>query len=153
MNIKRTLLLAASPLMLTALMASPAMSKDVPPAGSKPLSGMLKSIESDDAVVITEAEFDDGVWEINTHKDGKRTILYLDPKSGKEKMRKTDNEKDEMPPAKALKLSKIVKSVGAENKGVIVEVEFDDGYWEFELDSNGKEIDFDIDPLTGKRRQ
>lgn len=153
MKIKRTLLLATAPMLLTVLLAPTAMSKDVPPEGSKSLSGILKSIESDDAVVITDAEFDDGVWKIKTHQAGKREILYFDPNSGEQKMQASDDGKDEMPPAKALKLSKIVKSVEDEKQGVITEVEFDDGYWEFELDVNGKEMDFDVDPMTGKRRK
>lgn len=55
---------------------------DLPPQNSKPLSEILKSVEGQSGAVVTDVEFDDGYWEVTVRKDGRKTELNLDPRTG-----------------------------------------------------------------------
>jgi uncharacterized membrane protein YkoI len=55
----------------------------LPPQDGKPLSEIAKSVEDQQAGVITEIEFDDGSWEVEVSKDGKKVKLDVDPRTGK----------------------------------------------------------------------
>lgn len=136
-------------LLLTPL--SVAWAGDVPPSGSKPLSEILKAVEQQKLGVISEAEFDDGLWEVKVCDAGACQKLHIDPRSGMEKRRrKTDS--DDIAPTGAMPLSAIVQSVEARGLGIITEVEFDDGYWEVELRKDGRKIKLALDPRTGATR-
>lgn len=125
---------------------------EVLPPGSKPLSEVLESVEKLKIGIITEAEFDDGLWEVKVCDAGACQKLYIAPKSGDEKRRrKTDS--DEMPPVKAMPLSTIIKSVEARGLGIITEVELDDGFWEVEIRKDGQKSELDIDPRTGEMKR
>lgn len=56
--------------------------KELPPQGSLPLSKIVASLEEQKLGVITEVEFDDGFWEVKIRKNGTRTKLDIDPKTG-----------------------------------------------------------------------
>lgn len=124
---------------------------EVPPAGSKPLSEILRSVEQHKPEVISKAEFDDGVWEVKACDAGACQKLYIDPKSGAEKRRrKTDSE--HLPPAGAMPLSTVVQSIEKQGLGEITEVEFEDGSWEVKLRKDGHKAKLFVDPLTGATR-
>ena len=125
---------------------------DFPSPGSKPLSAILKSVEEQRLGVITEAEFDDGLWEVKICDVGACQKLYIDPRSGEEKRRR-NTYPDKMPPANAMPLSTIVQSVEARESGVITEVDFDDGFWEVELHKDGRKSKLAIDPRSGETRR
>lgn len=56
---------------------------ELPPANAKPLSEIVRTVESQGYKVISEAEFDDGVWKIEAHQpDGKEVHIKVDPLSG-----------------------------------------------------------------------
>jgi uncharacterized membrane protein YkoI len=57
--------------------------EDRPPGDGKSLSEIAKFIEDQRAGVITGIEFDDGFWEVEIRKDGKKVKLNIDPKTGK----------------------------------------------------------------------
>jgi hypothetical protein len=58
-------------------------SDERPPAGAKPLSEIIRAVEDQGLGVITEVEFEDGVWKIEIHKpDGGEVDLRIDPMSG-----------------------------------------------------------------------
>lgn len=58
-------------------------SDESPPANAKPLSEIIKSVEDKGYKIITELEFDDGVWKIEVHQpDGKEIHIKVDPVSG-----------------------------------------------------------------------
>ena len=58
-------------------------SDELPPANAKPLSEIIKAAEDKGYKVISEVEFDDGVWEIEAHQpDGKEVHVKVDPLSG-----------------------------------------------------------------------
>jgi Peptidase propeptide and YPEB domain len=54
-----------------------------PPANAKPLSEIVKSLEDQGYKVITDVEFDDGVWKIEVHPTGSNEVhLRINPISG-----------------------------------------------------------------------
>lgn len=56
---------------------------ETPPANAKPLSVIIKTVEDRHYGTITEAEFDDGKWEIEVHQaGGKEREIYVDAVSG-----------------------------------------------------------------------
>ncbi len=124
----------------------------VPPSGSKPLSEIIKSVENQ-AGTITQAEFDNGMWEIEAHKGTNETTFYLDPKTGK-LIRQTSSidAHEALPPAGSMALSAIVKSLEDQKVGTISEIEFDDGFWEATIHKDGKKSKMHIDPKSGKPR-
>ena len=58
--------------------------------------------------------------------------------------------KEELPPPNARPLSTIIKSLEDQGFKAIEEVAFEDGAWEIEVHQGGKEIEFHIDPMSGK---
>jgi len=131
---------------------SQVLASDVPPAGSKSLSAILKAAETQDIGVIAKAEFDDGLWQLKAFKDSAWTKHYLDPKSGEEK-RKGSTDSQSLPPANALPLSTIVQAVEARGLGTITEVEFSDSRWEVDIRKDGQRIRLELDPLTGETKR
>lgn len=142
-------------LLVVGLLLAPlsvAWAGELPPPNSKQLSEVLDSVEQQKMGVITEAEFDDGMWEVKVCDAGVCQKLYITPKSGEEKRRRTTNSY-EMPPVNAMPLATIIKSVEARGLGPITEVEFDDGFWEVKMYKEGRKSRLFIDPYTGKTRR
>ena len=119
-----------------------------PPTDSKPLSEILKALEAQDIGTITEAEFEDGFWEVKVHKGTAWQKLYLNPRTGDEQRRHA-TDYDDVPPADSKLISAIVEAVEARELGTITEAEFDDGVWEVELRKNGTKNKLKLDPATG----
>ncbi|OPY64242.1 MAG: hypothetical protein A4E57_03613 [Syntrophorhabdaceae bacterium PtaU1.Bin034] len=127
---------------------------DVPPQGGKPLSAILKSVEALQLGTVTTAEFDDGVWEIKVCKGKEGCVeLYIDPVSGEEKRRKTDDLEEEVPPANARPLSSVIQSLEKRGLRVITEVEFDDNVWEVKVREGRRQVKLYIDPVTGEEKR
>lgn len=59
-----------------------ALANDRPPKNSKSASEIAASLEKQ-GYTIEELEFDDGRWEVEAYKDGKKRELDVDPVSGK----------------------------------------------------------------------
>ncbi len=60
----------------------------------------------------------------------------------------------DQPPANALPLSGLIKQIEDAGYKTIVEIRFKDGAYEVEaFDASGKEIELEVDPLTGKVSQ
>jgi hypothetical protein len=55
---------------------------EMPPAGSKPLSEIIRALEEQSIGVITSVEFDDGYWEVEFRRDGAKRKLDIDPRTG-----------------------------------------------------------------------
>jgi uncharacterized membrane protein YkoI len=55
---------------------------ELPPQDGKPLSEIVKAVESETGGVVTDVEFDDGFWEVTVSKDGRKMKMDLDPRSG-----------------------------------------------------------------------
>jgi hypothetical protein len=135
------------------LIASVAAAGDSPPTGSKSLSDILKAVEDQKIGVVTEAEFDNGWWEVKVCKERECQKLYIDPKSGAEKRRAPEKADDETPPAGAKPLSQVIQSLEGRNLGVITEVELDDGVWEVEFADKLLKRKRKVDPGTGELRR
>ena len=56
---------------------------------------------------------------------------------------------DDKPPADAKALSEIVLSLEKRGYTPIVDIEFEDGYWEIEAYREGHKRDFKVDPRSG----
>jgi len=99
-------------------------------------------------------DFERGLWGVEVFKDGRKTRLYLDPKTGKlDRQRERPDSHEDVPPADAKPLSEIVKSVEARNLGQIHEVDYDDkGYWEVKVRGNGVKSELHIDAVSGQAR-
>lgn len=63
---------------------------DLPPADAVPLSAVVQSIEDRNLGVVTEAEFDDGLWEIKVRKNGRKTKFHIEPTTGNMRKRGGD---------------------------------------------------------------
>jgi uncharacterized membrane protein YkoI len=135
------------------LLAARALAGELPPAGSKPLSSILQAVEGLKIGSITDAEFDDGAWEIKACAGRACHKLDIDPISGAEKRRRATDADDALPPTDGIALSAIAASIEARHEGIISEVDFDDGYWEFEVRKDGQTMKVDVDPKTGAIRQ
>jgi hypothetical protein len=59
-------------------------------------------------------------------------------------------DKDEIPPANALRLSEIVQSLEAQGHTVITDIDFDDWQWIVRVYKAGFEFEIRVDPVTGK---
>ncbi len=57
--------------------------EELPPANGMPLSAILRTLTKQDVGVITEVEFDDGVWEVEVRQNGRERKLRLEPLTGK----------------------------------------------------------------------
>lgn len=146
----RSLLLVVSVLLATMAIIG---AGELPPPGSKPLSAILKSVEGQELGVIMSAEFDDSWWEVKVCKSLDCLKLYIDPRSGGEKRRETDDSDDELPPENIKPLSAIIQSLEDRNLGIITDVEFDEEFWKVKLCKDGRKIKLDIDPRTGETRR
>lgn len=57
---------------------------------------------------------------------------------------------DELPPSNSKLLSAILKSIEAQNLGIVTNVEFDDAYWEVEIYKAGAETKLYVDAISGE---
>lgn len=65
------------------IMLGSAWAQDRPPADAQPLSSIVLALEQQGFGPFIEIEFDDGVWEIEVFRDGRKRKLDVDPRSGK----------------------------------------------------------------------
>ena len=59
-------------------------------------------------------------------------------------------DKDEIPPANAMRLSEIVTSVEKQGHTVITDIDFDDWKWIVRVYKAGLEFEIVIDPVSGE---
>lgn len=130
-----------------------ARGSEAPPKDGMLLSEIVKSVVAMKIGVITEAEFDHGLWEVEAQQGDRQTSLYLDPKTGKVSRREESADLHEiLPPDGGKPLVEIIQSLEKQNVGAISEIEFDDGFWEVTVHKDGKKIKWDIDPMSGERQ-
>lgn len=55
---------------------------DKPPPDVKKLSEIVLMLEQAGFGPISEIEFDDGHWEVDTYRNGERRAGYVDPRTG-----------------------------------------------------------------------
>lgn len=66
-----------------ALAVTPARADDRPPSGGVPLSSILAGLERQGYGPFKDIEFDDGVWEIEVYRDGRKRELKVSPRDGR----------------------------------------------------------------------
>lgn len=55
---------------------------ELPPANARLLSSIIQVLEERKLGVITDVEFDNGFWEVELYKDGRKITLDIDPGTG-----------------------------------------------------------------------
>jgi len=78
---KKMMLFAVVSMMLV-FGANQVMAGERPPVDAAPLSEIVKSLEKKGYSPITEISMDNGVWEVETYKDGQERELKVNPKDG-----------------------------------------------------------------------
>jgi hypothetical protein len=108
---------------------------DLPPSDGQSLTAIVQSVERKDLGAIRSVEYErdwwqvSGLWEITLCKE-RCLKLYIDPKTGEERRRKSDDLEDELPPANTQGPSAIAKSYEEGKLGFITEIEFEHGAWQ-----------------------
>jgi uncharacterized membrane protein YkoI len=59
----------------------------LPPDDARPLAEIIKSVEDQKLGTVTEVDYDDGFWEVEVRKDGTKTKLDIDPRTGERRRR------------------------------------------------------------------
>ncbi|WP_299599411.1 PepSY domain-containing protein [uncultured Microbulbifer sp.] len=81
-NVKNSLL-AVTLGGIAAVAATQASAKDeMPPPGAMALSAIVTKLEQQGYVPVVEISLDDGRWEVEAYREGKRWDLEVDPNSG-----------------------------------------------------------------------
>ncbi|MBX3635115.1 MAG: PepSY domain-containing protein [Rubrivivax sp.] len=75
--------LAAAMLTMGAALPLAAVAGSRPPANARPLSAIVLELERLGYGPIVEIEFDDGRWEVEAYKDGRKRQLKVDPVDGR----------------------------------------------------------------------
>ncbi len=133
---------------------SDAVADELPRPDARPLSTIIETVEGQQLGSVTQAEFDDGLWQVDVCNSGACQTLYFDPSTGDENRREDDDDdSDEMPPTGSMPVATIARSVESQGLGVIKEIEFDDGSWEVDVRRDGRKIELSIDPMNGQVRQ
>jgi hypothetical protein len=78
--------------LLSALLASPALGDEEAPADGMPLCQIIQSLEKAGYSRISEIVFKGGTWKIEAYKSGDRRLLRVDPRSAAVKSDKKDDD-------------------------------------------------------------
>lgn len=99
---------------------------------NQPLSRILETAIEAHPGVLTEAELDEGVWEIKSCDTKACTKIYINPSDGKIRSTKKTGYSN-LPNKDAEPLLNIVKRIEAAAVGDIVEIEFKRNQWHIDL--------------------
>ena len=120
----------------------------VPPQSAKPLSDVLHNVEAQGYTALTEASFDDGVWEIEALHKGKPVEIHVNPDSAKVISTHPEQTNAKLPKG-TKSLAAIVKQL--EQAGDSIEsVDFERTGWEAEVVRDRQERELILDVKTGK---
>ena len=121
----------------------------VPPESSKPLSEVLQKVEGQGYAALTEASFDDGVWEIEALHDGKPVEIHVNPQTVEIVSEHPEEAHDKLP-QDAKSLTAIAKQLEQDGYQSIESIDFDRTGWEAEVVNNGQERELILDAKSGK---
>jgi uncharacterized membrane protein YkoI len=93
---------------------------------------------------VTKIEAEDGRWEGEGIKDGKRMEFHADPKTGVITTENLDQPGSDWMPAQ-----QVIEQVLKLGYTQVTKLEADDGRWEGEGIKDGKKMEFQADPKTG----
>ncbi|WP_437202809.1 PepSY domain-containing protein [Planctomicrobium sp. SH664] len=119
-----------------------------PPAGARPLSEVLTSLEQQGLLVV-EASFDDGVWEVEGIRSDRGVEVHVDPRTLRV-IREHADSQDSRPGVGSLKASEIVKLLEDAGYSPVTELEWNSGEWEAEARRNLSRRNLRVAAETGK---
>lgn len=130
-------LLGAILLMAVGMLAGVGFSRvmDLPPADGMSLVAIVESVERKDIGVVQSVEYERawwqlrGVWEVKVCK-ARCVRMEIDPMTGAELRRKSEELKDELPPSNTRTASHVARSFEAGRLGNVTEIEFEHGAWQ-----------------------
>lgn len=99
---------------------------------NQPLSRILETAINAHPGVLTEAELDEGIWEIKSCDAQTCTKIYINPADGKIRSTKKIDYSN-LPNKDSESLLSIVKRIEAAAVGDIVEIEFKRNQWNIDL--------------------
>jgi hypothetical protein len=82
MNKKLVLAILGCTVGIVAIGLPQALADERPPRNAKPLSEIVRNLENQGYLPVVEASIDNGVWEIEAYKDGRRRELIIEPVTG-----------------------------------------------------------------------
>jgi hypothetical protein len=111
---------------------------DLPPSDGRSLTSIVQSVEQKGLGVIQSVEYERDWWTITgrwkvTACNERCLKLYIDPRSGEEVRRKSDDLEDELPPPNTQGAAAIAKSFEGGKRGYLLEMEFEHGAWKVEF--------------------
>ena len=134
---------------------TPATAGSRPPAGSKPLSEILKGIEQRAGEVVLSAEFGSRSWEVLACEAGGQRCreIDVDPQTGEERRSSPDDTSDSLPPSNGTTASQVARSIEERKLGVITELEYDDPQWEVQVRAERSRAKLYVDPISAEVRR
>lgn len=120
-----------------------------PPKSAKPLSEVLKKVEGQGYTALTEASYDDGVWEIEAIHDNKPVEIHVNPKTAKVVSEHPEQVQDKLP-QDAKSLAAIAGQLEKSGYPRIESIDFERLGWEAEVLKNNQELELVLDVKTGK---
>jgi hypothetical protein len=123
-----------------------------PPENAKPLSEIVKTIEDQGYLPVTDISMDDRKWEVEAYKNGKARDLRVDPITARINSDRSDNDDrtGERPPENAMPLSEILKIVEDQGYFPITDASMDYGIWKIDAYKNGEARELRVDPITAQ---
>jgi uncharacterized membrane protein YkoI len=134
--------------LLTGCMGVAALADDRPPSDAKPLEEIVEVLEKSGYVVV-DAEIDNGHWEADAYKGNESYELHIDPTTGKIITTHRDDA-NPVPPADAMKLSKLLKQFHTGGYSPILSAEFKHGRWEVEACKDGLKCELEVEAQNGR---
>ncbi len=126
-----------------------AVAGDLPPENSKPLSTILKQLESGGLSQIKSVEFDDGVWEIEGMRNKGGVEVHVNPLTGDVVSEHKDLHSN-LPPASAKSAATIVTLLEEAGYAPVYELEWERTIWTAEAIHKNSKRKLTIAPDTGK---
>jgi len=116
---------------LLAVVGGVVMAGDLLPARALPLSTLLSGLEKAGLTMIVDANFDDGVWEVEGLRGNSAVEVHVDPLSGKILTEKPD-QISSMPSAQAKTAAAIAKQLEDAGYAPLLELDWERDHWEVE---------------------
>lgn len=114
-----------------------------------PLSEILTRVEQSGLTDIVEADYDDGIWEIEGFRNGAGVEVHVHPATGK--MLSEHPENIEWRPQAGQKTAlEVVTALEKSDEDRIEEIDWERDHWVVEVKGPKGERKFLVDPATGK---
>jgi len=136
-------------LALLAIVGGVAAAAEMLPAKALPLSTILTGLEKAGLTMIVDANFDDGVWEVEGMRGNRAVEVHVDPLSGKILTEQPEHISS-VPGAQAKTAAAIAKQLEDAGYAPILELDWERTYWEVEAISAQGHRKLHVDANSGK---